>query len=269
MFLVISTFGLTFVVGMHLANPCKTSLAGYWLLPQCQCGFGQVEVSSTLSQYFWKVGSALAKLFVIGVNAWMSFMGEFPTTFMVGNVQILATLSIRSLLTRVSRQKGKDGDFMLNCYRRIQIIANLGNEIQKELVTLFILASVLIQPFCIVYLVTADLSENGISLASFFSVSLLTQSILVLLVYGGGLAGIFEESKATLKSINDRIFNSNGSSSREKRFQQKMLKSCTYLKIRFGSFNYVEGLTPLKCLDFCNQITINVLLLTNRALLMN
>lgn len=61
--IVISTLGipLGFVYGLHWFNPCKVSLVGYWLIPECQL-FNLSFIKSNLS----------IKLVIMLVNHWMA-----------------------------------------------------------------------------------------------------------------------------------------------------------------------------------------------------
>lgn len=261
---IISTFWLTFVIGMHLLNPCKPGLAGYWLLPQCSWTCAKVEIHDF--ERFKAVISGLGKVALLCFNTWVVCVGAFPTTFMINNIQVLSTMTIKSLLIRFHRCGTTNVDSLLSYYRQLQILGKLSNDIQKGMVTLLFVVATLIQPFSIVNLLTTHWSKNGLSFATCFSVTIVMQSFLIFIGYGGGLAGIYRESKVALRTISNRILHRNGrrTSRCTRALQLKILKTCTYIKIRFGSLNYVEELTPLKCLDLCNQLTINLLLLTKR-----
>lgn len=237
MSLIISTYWLTFVIGIHLLNPCKPGLAGYWLLPQCTLTCGKIQINNS-NGYLSVALPEMAKIALLISNAWVLCISAFPTTFVINNVQILCTMSLRCLLTRFHSLT--DVDSMLSYYKQIQILTKLGNDIGKGMVTLIFFAATVVQPFSIVNLVTTNWLEDGASFAAGFSVSILMQSILIFIGYGGCLAGIYEESKIALKSISKRILKNIKEESRcRRRIQMRMLKSCTFVKIRFGSFNYI------------------------------
>lgn len=42
---------------------------------------------------------------------------------------------------------------------------------------------------------------------------------------------------------------------------KRFYKSCSYVKVKFGSLNFIERLTPLNCMDTSLALTVNLLLI--------
>lgn len=79
--------GVLIVFGFHWMEPCKPSLVGYWLLPQCQTG-----TSSILE--------TVLKFILFCWNCWMVYVAASIGAFLFGNVCILSTFTLRDLLKR-------------------------------------------------------------------------------------------------------------------------------------------------------------------------
>lgn len=52
-------------------------------------------------------------------------------------------------------------------------------------------------------------------------------------------------------------------SRREKLLIKKIWRSCDKIKVKFGDSNFLEELTPLRCLDFSVDMTVQLLLLSS------
>lgn len=73
------------LIGIHLGSPCKPSLAGYWLIPEC---------SATVNRWnSWKlVGNWSVKAPIFGWNIRVSLIGGTVTAFLLGNLQVVFSL---------------------------------------------------------------------------------------------------------------------------------------------------------------------------------
>lgn len=80
--------GVVFAAGFHFRNPCKPSLVGYWLLPQCN-SFEHVG-SSLIRRLMW--------FMVVVMNWWFINFSSVSTIFLVSNLQILSNLTLGNLL---------------------------------------------------------------------------------------------------------------------------------------------------------------------------
>lgn len=88
----------TIVFGFHFLNPCKPSLMGYWLLPQCwstQCSSAKNVTNTLLS-----VVALFQKILLLVTNYWMVGFGINAGPLAVGYLMILCTVSLHDCLNR-------------------------------------------------------------------------------------------------------------------------------------------------------------------------
>ncbi len=74
----------------------------------------------------------------------------------------------------------------------------------------------------------------------------------------GGMMRTYSMSKEVLANLKRLSFESR----RERVWCRKFLKSCDKLKIAFGDCNFLDELTPLRCLDVSVNLSVLILLLT-------
>lgn len=148
-------------------------------------------------------------------------------------------------------------------YRRVQILAQAGNALQqKSLVTVIVVGAILVQSICMTFLIRGKWTI-GTGFAMGESVLHVGNCVSILLMYTGGLASIYGESKDLLQKRFKEAMAKQGQSRRMTRYVRRFIKSCPLIKIKFGSLNFFDELTPLKCIDFANHLTVNTLLLTS------
>lgn len=82
----------TFVFGFHLITPCKPSLMGYWLLPECWST--KIPTVNNNPIYF------LPKLFIMLVNYWIIAFGLNAGCFAASFLMILCTIKLQENLRR-------------------------------------------------------------------------------------------------------------------------------------------------------------------------
>lgn len=89
--IVISTIAipLGFVYGLHWMNPCKASLVGYWLLPEC---YGRMSTFSI-------------KLAMMLLNHWMVSMSIHSAGFLVSVLTTMSVGSIQQFIQRLDLRK--------------------------------------------------------------------------------------------------------------------------------------------------------------------
>lgn len=72
---------LLLVFGFHWQNPCKPSIFGNWLIPEC----------IGLAGEYWSYVTVPIKMFILSSNyLWWSF-GTFPTALLIGGIGIIFT----------------------------------------------------------------------------------------------------------------------------------------------------------------------------------
>lgn len=84
-YVTIFGFPVMFVYGFHWTEPCKPTLIGYWVLPEC-------------NQLFSNCGDFLWKLMVFGFNHWLWSFGMVALFLGISGVQILCTMTLQKSL---------------------------------------------------------------------------------------------------------------------------------------------------------------------------
>lgn len=144
-------------------------------------------------------------------------------------------------------------------YRHIQLLTNLSNDIQQKWIIPAPLFGALVGSGAgLAVLVQIPASSENLVILLIMAI-IWADFILFLLICLGTFATLYKESKATvqkiklsLAEISDRI---------ERIWARKFLRSCGALKVKFGANNFVEELTPLNCLSYSLQISVQILLL--------
>lgn len=144
-------------------------------------------------------------------------------------------------------------------YRHIQLVANLLNEVQQKIIV----------PTSIGISITI----SGVSLALLTSIPATTENLLLLLfmrlvwintslflIFGLRVsADVQNNSVETMHRIGANLRYVTGDL--EKKWVRRFAKSCGIIKIKFGGNNFVDSLTPLRCISHSLQITVQILLL--------
>lgn len=181
---------------------------------------------------------------------------------------IIATINISRLRGKLAAadRHGK-WEEVYKKYRQIHILAKLGNDVQQMTLTVGTIAlGIISQPISLVALIRLQYSASTLIPFMFVGLTFL-ETVLFMVVCVGGWSGsgIYQESKVLLRAYNRHIveFTAIGEwTGNRNRWAQRFIKSCQLIKIRFGSLNFIEERTPLNCLDFANNLTVELLLLT-------
>ncbi len=116
-------------------------------------------------------------------------------------------------------------------------------------------------------------SENYLALLMFTTIGV--DCMLAVVTSVGGMAGVYTESVKVTKELQKSLGIIGGGGYRTfangnrvptghwlaVKWKQRFFKSCTPVKVRFASINFIDRCTPLACLDFANGITLQLLLL--------
>lgn len=156
-------------------------------------------------------------------------------------------------------------------YRKVQLLAVLINDLQrKSMTTELILFDISGQSVCLTSFLRGNWSGSfehllvGTALLAFSGIT-----YIIGIIYVSGLASIYVESKKLRKKMGRWVWmgtfweGSKSKCPREMRRRRAAVRGCPLVKVHFGSLNFVEEQTPLRCLDFANQLSIQMLLLTN------
>lgn len=167
-------------------------------------------------------------------------------------------LKPNSLIFRIFNlfKVGKIGvNQLLKKYRTLQILGVLQNEIQQQfLLTELVVASIVLLSLC-----TTIVTKLGISgIVAVVCIIIVVDCLSILTVLLGGMAMVHSTSvKGTqqlmaLLALEKANFKT----------RRMIYKSLVSIKMRFGSINFVDSLTPLKCIDYANSLTVQLLLLS-------
>lgn len=153
----------------------------------------------------------------------------------------------------------------IEMYRHVQLLSSIGNEIQqKTLIFPVIVACVLNSAYCLAMMVvTPFTSENCIVHCVLVGVYLDTTFYLLFCL--GGMVAVRKMSKYFLRKLNAQFYLS-PSRIKERKAIKSLKRSVKLIKIKFGTNNFVEELTPLRFLNLAARISIQILLSERRKL---
>lgn len=83
------TIPFAFIYGFHYFQPCRPSISGYFLIPEC------LSVDNSLA-YFGTIGAKLGKLLVFLWNHWAWTTGLHAGTFVYCGLLVVGSLSLRT-----------------------------------------------------------------------------------------------------------------------------------------------------------------------------
>lgn len=148
-------------------------------------------------------------------------------------------------------------------YRKLQLLNILGNQTEQYALAVVISGSILTlsSSFATLVRLAAVAKDNNWMMKSVFGIAAVDAGVTMLVVLGG-MVGAYLDSKRMLERIRGMEFNDKRVKLVERRWMKRFLRSCTLIKIKFGGSNFIEELTPVKCLDFAVQMTVQLLLLS-------
>lgn len=147
-------------------------------------------------------------------------------------------------------------------FRHVQYLMILENEAVQAALFFAVPAAVLVQAIVVTNTLRTPLTpENMIQfiVMIFLSFNCVSHTIMVY----GGQANIFTSSESGMANIKTYLISLKGKSRKEVLWKRKFYSSCAVLKVKIGSVNFFDQLTPLVMIDQANDLTINFLLLGN------
>lgn len=250
-----------FIYGLHSIHLCRPSLFGYFFLDECR------EENVTT----WK--SVLFKLGVFLGNHFIWSFGFQATIFVIIMIMVLGTLILLDCLKifwiQFSKAKSTvSRNEAMKLYREVQILGNLCNDIQQKImVTSLVLIGIVIHAFTFSSFVRLightelDLSIRLMSLMMFGMLA--ADTLVVIVVVFGGMSMLHKKSCFIIQDVRQLLHDSQISNltSTERKCYLKWIKSCSIVKIKFGTVNFIEELTPLNLLSCSHGLSIQLLLL--------
>lgn len=151
-------------------------------------------------------------------------------------------------------------------YRILQVLGCLLNDvIQKVWLTWLIIATILCLSLSTSMVIqrmhTMSGSTEDVLITLVFSV-IAIDYVMLLVFLVGGMAQLMMQSQELRCSWQKYMAKSVYTSTKHKRWERRFLKSCTNIKVRFGEINYIESETPLSCIDFSTDLTVQFLILS-------
>lgn len=138
-------------------------------------------------------------------------------------------------------------------FRHIQFLTVLLNEVQKgTLIAVLLWSSTFILSLAVSMLVISSI-EDWTSLATLTLI--VVDCTLEILIILGGMSTVYITSRRALVT-KPKLY-----SCSDARWLRRFLRSCQPLKIRIGSVNFVDELTPLNCFHVSITLGVNIILL--------
>lgn len=122
---------INFYYGIHWESPCKPSLAGYWLLPECSAlTWNSVLIQGSLQNY---LGIGF-KFRIFLFNQWAMSFGLYLCLFIVTGLLVPCPFELCKFLDVYYKmcEKAKDSNMVYETglvYRKIQVLLQLLNHI--------------------------------------------------------------------------------------------------------------------------------------------
>ncbi len=247
------------VLGLHLINPCKPSLIGYFVLVECHKTKNiPTKIVHTVLNFIVKIVVFLGNIWIL----WFAFHGAIALVILVtilGSMTSKECLQIFLIKIKSGKEIFKDAVL----YRELCIINILCNCVQQKYVEILMGMAICLLSISLNLMVmfinqSSQEQTNGLIVVLFALV--VAECVFVLLVIFEGMVGVYKESKYKLR-ICKRMMNTY-ESVKCRRWIRRYWGSCNVLKIKFGEVNFFEELTPLRCLDLAFNLTVQLILLS-------
>ncbi|CAL8146960.1 unnamed protein product [Orchesella dallaii] len=260
----IITVPIVFVYGLHWRNPCQGTITGFWLLPECSSTGHTNEEQMTLFQLLI---NSLLKVMVFIVNHWNWAFAVNVSAHLLVTTQILCTMSLRkylnafmNIISNTTNSKRRVSEASVT-YRNIQVLALLTNILVNTAVTGLVFCTILMVALGLAGFVRLEwVTCNFLSLA--FCFMMVLDGMFALIVLLGGMVGVYLESKWVFQALR-RNLSVCTTEKYKRKFLSRFYKSCRFIRIKLGSINFVDTLTPLNCVNFAVNLAVQVLLITN------
>lgn len=147
-------------------------------------------------------------------------------------------------------------------YRHVQLLANLCNEIQQRMMMVpLLVAATLVNAFTIATLANIQFTAENLIITCIL-VAGFVDTIFVILFALGGMVIVNRKSTVFIEKL--KYYDRWSPVDIRRLWIPKFAKGCQPLKIKFGVNNFIEKLTPLKCLHCSARLTIQILLSERR-----
>lgn len=244
-------------------QPCVPFAPGFWILSKCSHTVDNLYnwgfLGEPYQSIFWTTVCYL--IASSGVTFFgCQFLGTIQFCFVVAsciryylnnifaNIQLLGTNQLAEMK-------------LAKLYKELQILLCYFNKIHEDIVM-----STGLYFMGVTFVIGIFALMTNWETANVFQFIVMTvgasQSFVGIMALFGTLGGIFVDSVKTIGSFNTKRARVEWRGNlRQCKVHSKIVKSLKPLKIKIGSVNFVDRLTPVTFIDFCFGILVNMLLL--------
>lgn len=260
--LTVFIFPPVYVLGMYWFNPCKPSLIGYFIIPECY-----QKQNYMFSNIFYTTTRVMAKftVFVGNIYVWYFCVHAFVFIFLA--IHVIGTTMLRENISMCWRMYKNNPHIYANAilYRQLQVFNGLSNSVQRNCLGMLIFFAILCFSINLSLLIgmLKHTSRQLNILMTAINIIVTYFAIATILIVIGGMVSVFKESKLKLMNVKKVQFSFKSHFCRG--WSRRYWRSCSQLKTQFGANNFLEEGTPIKCLNFALDLTVQFLLLaTNK-----
>lgn len=244
-----------FVYGLHWMSPCKPSLSGYMLIPECRDQV--IGISGKIINF----GAKLV-VFIFNHLSWMA--GIHCAAYANGGILVLCVMSFHDFLLAFSKMVNSDekvykaGEF----YRQIQYLNILCNEVQASvLIVVIVFGGALELTVCSTAVCLVPWTKENLFWLMLFGLCM-GNMIFLVLICAGCMAESYVVSLDILSAQKKRMFIS-VKYGKEKyvKWKDRFYWSCTPVTFKIGKVNFVDKFTALNLLAFAFGQTVNLLIM--------
>ncbi len=253
----------TSVTLRHFTQKCLPYSPGFELLEQCAHIIGRAQT--------FVLGGAIAIIywFIVCLIFFWSFLklsGGF--FFFVVQCYIVESCCIRYYLRNIWKnllhpRTNINTLSVIQIYKQLQILVCYFNNIHQNIFAINLLS--LVGSCMVIGLYAIITSWSVMTNIQFLVLSAAASRALVgFMLCFGNFGGIYTDSLQFIYVLKNptKLVRGEMRTSNELKLQRKLAQSIQPLKIRIGSVNYVDKLTPIRFIDFCFGILVNMLLLS-------
>lgn len=145
-------------------------------------------------------------------------------------------------------------------YRELQLLNVYCNSVQQNIIGSLILGAIVATCAGLGLLVKLNEKMDANGMIYVAMIMAFADGVTMLMILLGGMVSVCASSKRVLQEAKGST--KNCVSRKNQLLVKKLWRSCDKIKIKFGDSNFLEELTPLRCLDFSASMTVQLLLLS-------
>ncbi|CAL8121083.1 unnamed protein product [Orchesella dallaii] len=263
----LTEFLLPYIIldGLNWSAPCKPSVVGYWIIPECYNGVYSPKSLDNV-RIIVEAFSFFVKLSVFIANHCYWAAGLAVSVYVLVAIQILCALALKDNLDTIrkrlpvqhSRKRVALSAFDAgNQLRFIQVLAVLVNRIFRYMLLAMICGGIGMGSVSLAAMIRLNWDKSNV-LSILMAVFIFINSMAVLVISVGGMVTVHLKSKELGEQFK---WSSVEYKRRQRKWLSKFIKSCGFIKIYFGGNNFLEALTPVHCINFTITFSVQLLLI--------